>query len=273
MSLTSRVLKSGTLIAAALAVATLLGGAATVMAQASPPSARVFGSITFSGANGTSGAVVTAYSGSTLCGTAVGNGLYNGTQYFVDLDSSQAACSTPGNTISFKINGQSANETVAVPSIQGSAVQLNLTGPASGGGTTTGTATYAPGWNLVGGPSGTVFSSASNPMYTFQAGATSYTSVPNTQPVNSGQGYWAYFTATTTVNLTGTATLPFTVSVPAGQYIQIANPSPTQTVTVSGADIVYTWDPAANNYAVSTTLKPGQGAWVFSNAGGTITMQ
>jgi hypothetical protein len=274
MSLTSRVLKSGTIVSAALAVAALGSVAAGVMAQNQPPSARVFGSIRLNGANGPAGAVVTAYGGTALCGTAQGNGLYNASTsvYYVDLDSGQTACSTPGNTISFKINGQAANETVAVPAIAGSAVQLNLTGPATGVPATS-TATYQTGWNIVGGPSGTTFSQASGPLYQFPAGATNYVAVPNTQAVSAGQGQWAYFTAPTTVNLTGTTTLPITVTAPAGQYIMIANPSSTQTVTVSGADIVYTFDPTVNNYVVATTLTPGHGAWVFSNAGGPITMQ
>jgi hypothetical protein len=44
-------------------------------------------------------------------------------------------------------------------------------------------------------------------------------------------------------------------------------------VTISGADTVYTYDPVAGQYIAATTLKPGQGAWVLSNAGGTITLQ
>ncbi len=278
MSLTSRVLKSSTVIAAALAIAALGSGAAGVMAQQQPPTARIFGSIKFNGAAPANGAVVTAFSGATLCGTAQGMGLFNANssfpnQYYVDLDSSQAACSTAGNTISFKVNGQPANETVAVPALPGSAVQLNLTGPGTSTPGTTGTATYQAGYNLVGGPSGTVFSQANGPLYQLPPGASNYVAVPNTQAVSAGQGYFAYFNGPTTVNLTGTTTLPFTITAPAGQYIMIANPSSTQTVTVSGADIVYAFDPTINNYVAVTTLKPGQGAFAFSNAGSAIILQ
>jgi hypothetical protein len=99
--------------------------------------------------------------------------------------------------------------------------------------------------------------------------------VPNTQPAQAGVGYWAFFNSQTTVTLSGNTTLPFTVTAPAGQYIMIANPSATGTVTVSGADVVYTYDPtnAASPYSAVSTLQPGQGAWVYSAAGGTITMQ
>ncbi len=274
MSLVSRVFRSSTVITAALAVAAL-GGSAGAMAQQQPPTARIFGTIKFNGAAPANGAVVTAFSGTTLCGTSQGIGLFNAntafpSQYYVDIDSSQAACSTAGNTISFKVNGQSANETIAVPALPGSAIQLNLTGPSTA---TTGTATYQAGWNLVGGPTGATFTQANGPLYLLPPGAANYVALPNTQAVSAGQGYWAYFNTATTVNLTGTTTLPATVTAPAGQYIMISNPSPTQTVTVTGADIVYTFDPTINNYTVATTLKPGQGAFAFSNAGGTITLQ
>jgi len=284
MSLTRYAIPTAIAVATGFAIAVTGGGAPSVSAQQMPPAARVFGSITFNGTSGPSGAVVTAYSGATLCGTAAGNGLYGaGTpnQYFVDIDSSISACAAAGTTITFKINGQAANETTQVPAIGGSAVSLNLTGPAAG--TTpaagTATATYAPGWNIVGGPAGTTFAQALNPLYTFPANnpsAPNYQTVPNTQTLTPGQGYWAYFNSTTTVNLSGTATLLFSISIPAAQYIQIANPTTTN-VTVSGADIVYAYDPtvaaSGQPYTAITTLKPGQGAWAYSNAGGTLTLR
>jgi len=142
------------------------------------------------------------------------------------------------------------------------------------------TATYAPGWNIVAGPTGMTFTQAANPLYSSPVNnpaAPNYTSQPNTQPVVAGQGYWAYFYATTTVTLTGNTTLPFSVLVPAGQYVQIGNPSSTSSVTVTGADIVYAYDPTVpvggQPYTATTTLRPGQGAWVYSNAGGTVTLR
>jgi hypothetical protein len=137
--------------------------------------------------------------------------------------------------------------------------------------------TYQPGWNLVGGPSGTAFPQANSSLYTFQAGDTNYETLPNTTGITGGRGYWAYFFAPTAVALSGNGpTLPYTVTAPAGQYIMVGNPSPTQPVTVTGADVVYTFNPATNSYqggGGSATLQPGQSAWVYSTNGGTVTIQ
>jgi hypothetical protein len=42
-------------------------------------------------------------------------------------------------------------------------------------------------------------------------------------------------------------------------------------VSIQGADIAYTYDPASG-FSRATQLQPGQGAWVYSAAGGTITL-
>lgn len=260
--------------AAMLSAALLIGagsGISSVSAQQAPPVARVYGSITVNGSNGASGAVVTAYAGTTLCGTST-TGSYNGTQYYVDIPSGSAACSNPGTTLTFQVNGQAATGSVQVPSVS-SAVQFNLT--VSGGAVVPGAAavSYQAGWNLVSGPQGMVFSQAASPLYTLTASTGgAYATVPNTQGVTGGQGYWAYFTTPVTVTLSGTAAATATVTAPAGQYIQVGNPSATASVTISGADIAYTYS-VAGGYVASTTLAPGQGAWVFSNAGGTITLR
>jgi PKD repeat protein len=137
--------------------------------------------------------------------------------------------------------------------------------------------TYQVGWNLASGPAGTTFAQADGPLYTYQAGDTSYETVANTTPAAAGHGYWAYFTAPTTMSLAGgSATLPMSITLPAGQYVMVGNPSTTQTVTVSGAEVVYTFNTASNSYSPASgtaTLAPGQGAWVYSSAGGTVTLQ
>ena len=134
------------------------------------------------------------------------------------------------------------------------------------------TVTYRAGWNLVGAPAGTTFTQASNPLYNFPPGAAAYVPLPNTQPVDAGQGYWAFFSVATSVVLSGTSSSSGSVSAPAGQYVLIGNPSATQTLTIRGADASYTFNTAANIYTASAVLTPGQGAWVFSTAGGTVTV-
>lgn len=258
-------------VAAVAAVVAVLTGVTGVQAQQTPPVARVYGSISINGANASNGATVTALVGATLCGTAANDGLYDGSRYFVDVDSSIPACIAAGAVLSFQVNGQRANETARVPSVPGGAVQLNLT--VGGTQTGSGAVTYQAGWNLVSGPTGTVFSQAQGTLYTLTAASGgSYATLPNTLAVSPGQGYWAYFNTGVTVQLVTPGSTSASVTAPAGQYVMVGNPSATRTLTVSGADVVYTYTPAGG-YAAGTSLAPGQGAWVLSNAGGTVTVQ
>lgn len=129
--------------------------------------------------------------------------------------------------------------------------------------------TYKAGWNLVGGPDGTNVQGVGN-LYTLGGGG--YTTSAGTDPVSGGKGYWAYYAADTTVTLNGAGLATATVPAPAGQYVMIGNPSGTQAVRVSGADSVFSYDPAAGAYRDGTTLAVGQGAWALSTVGGTITL-
>jgi PKD repeat protein len=134
------------------------------------------------------------------------------------------------------------------------------------------TVMYPAGWNLIGGPDGTVFAQSNSVLYTFQAGDTAYQTQPATSPVTGGRGYWAFFVQPTTVALSGTSSSTASVTVPAGQYVMIGNPSATATLTIRGADVAYAYNASQGQYVAATTLAPGQGAWVLSNAGGTITV-
>lgn len=269
----SRKAVGAALVAAIGAGAILFSGGGVVHGQAQPPTARIFGSITINGQNAPSGAVVTAYgTNNALCGTSSGQGVYNGTQYYVDIDSSNPSCSQAGITLSFKVNGQAATTTTTVPDTPGSAVQLNIA--VSGQAGPSSTVTYQPGWNIVGGPTGQTFTQAGATLYTAQAGDTAYEQMPNTSPITAPRGYWAFFSAATTVTIQGAApTGPTTIAAPAGTYIMVGNPNPTATVTVSGQDVMFTFNPTSNSYAISTTLAPGQGGVIYSAAGATITIQ
>ncbi|MHB8575033.1 MAG: hypothetical protein ACYDCQ_06835, partial [Dehalococcoidia bacterium] len=166
---TRRILRSAAIAGATLTVALAGAGSTGVFGQASPPVARMFGGITVNGANGRSGAVVTAYSGATLCGTAAGAGLYNGTVYYVDIDSSLPACSADGTSITFKVDGVAATivqGTAIVPPVSNAVhADLVVSGTGATPSPTAGSnANYGTGWNLVGVPGGTVLSQASNPL-------------------------------------------------------------------------------------------------------------
>jgi hypothetical protein len=133
-----------------------------------------------------------------------------------------------------------------------------------------GTASYAAGWNLVAGPAGTIFTGAVGPLYTYQAGDTAYEAVPGTTASVGGRGYWAYFTQPATVVLAGPSAPSASVPAPAGQWVMVGNPSATMPAHVSGADLLFGYDPASGGYAAITTLAPGHGAWAISFSGGTI---
>ena len=149
------------------------------------------------------------------------------------------------------------------------AFQTGATPPSAGN-----SVSYAAGWNLAGGPSGTVFTGAAGTLFTLRAGDTSYESLPTSTALSGGMGVWAYFPTATTVTLPVVAAMTVTVTLPAGQFIQVGNPTDGP-VTASGADVVDTYNASTQQYTVSTgtaTIAAGQGAWAFSKAGGTLTI-
>jgi hypothetical protein len=131
------------------------------------------------------------------------------------------------------------------------------------------TVSYAPGSDLVAGPSGTVLNGNAS-LSTLQAGDSGYETLPADSPLVGGQGYWAFFPngGSQTIPPTGPQTL--TVVLPAGQSIQIGNPGST-TATITGADEVFAYTPSGGYQSV-TTLDPGAGALAYSAAGATVTI-
>lgn len=144
--------------------------------------------------------------------------------------------------------------------------QVTVTGaaPRPGQGVTV---TFEPGWNLIAAATGATIPGPLGTLYTFQAGDTGYEAVQNPQP---GLGYWAFFSSATTMTIPSGSPQTVTKTLPAGQYIMVGNPG-SRPATVSGADVVYVYDPGAG-YQQTTILQPGQGAWVLSNRGGTVTI-
>ncbi|HTE83363.1 MAG TPA: hypothetical protein VK821_01360, partial [Dehalococcoidia bacterium] len=130
--------------------------------------------------------------------------------------------------------------------------------------------TFAAGWNLVAFPQNTDLSKVTSSLFTMQPGDTDYETVDPTQGTQTGFGYWAYFASSTAVTLDAGGSFYATIA-PAGSYIMVGNPSGITAAVVSGADLVYTYDPVAG-YNQSPLLNPGQGAWVLSNNGGPITV-
>ena len=134
------------------------------------------------------------------------------------------------------------------------------------------TVSYASGWNLAGGPTGTVLTGAAGSLLTFQASDTNYETFPVSTTLSGGMGVWAFFFTPTTVTLPCVTGTTQSILLPANHFIMVGNPFD-KPATLTGAQVVDTFNPATNSYTAATgavTLGVGQGAWVFSSTGGTL---
>lgn len=138
--------------------------------------------------------------------------------------------------------------------------------PVSGGATVT----YHAGYNLVAGPRGTHFSGVVGPLYTLLSGDAGYRSIPSSQATYDGYGYWAYFPQDVTVQLNGGETPFFSAVATPGKWFLVGNASASAAMRIHGADTVYVYDPQATQYRPSTTIQPGQAAWVRPNRDGFV---
>ncbi len=151
----------------------------------------------------------------------------------------------------------------------GSSCVFSGTAPYS---TVSATVTYAPGWNIVAGPSGATLPGNTSGLFSFPPGATAYVALPPGTPFQAGTGYWAYFNAATTVTLPASTTSSVPVQLPAGQWVLVGNPGTGQ-ATVSGVNVtLYLYNPTGGGYSQATAIPAGQGAWVISPTGGTLTI-
>jgi len=109
----------------------------------------------------------------------------------------------------------------------------------------------------------------------------SYSSQTPDQAVQSGIGYWAYFSCPIAVSIgLGTSSASF----PLGAYhaSMVGNPSGTSSATVTGHDFAARWDRSLNGgsggYQISAYQQPqslavGEGTWVFSYAPTTVAIR
>ncbi|HZQ37513.1 MAG TPA: hypothetical protein VFD32_16390, partial [Dehalococcoidia bacterium] len=126
---------------------------------------------------------------------------------------------------------------------------------------------YSAGWNLLAG-AGVAIPGADGPLYTYQRGDSAYRALPPGAPLAAGRGYWAYFDEPTTIQSPlGGTTGP--VPLPAGQWVLVGRPA--FAGMPRGADLLEVYEPNLRVYRPTNYLKPGQGAWVFSYTGGTLT--
>ena len=118
---------------------------------------------------------------------------------------------------------------------------------------------YKAGWNLVASPSGTNLNQSSGQVYAYGPVSEAYQAI-NRNQVIGGRAVWAFFAKDTDVTLGQTAATFTRLIMPAGRLALIGNPSATDTLTFSGADMALAYDTAGGTYVAVTELKPGQGA-------------
>jgi hypothetical protein len=149
----------------------------------------------------------------------------------------------------------------------GMAICLSLGVPSARAQTSGVTASYAAGYNMVGGPAGTDFSAADF-MTTYSSSG--YTT-PASKVASQCQGYWAWFTSPTVVTLNPSATGPTqTCPVQVGWNL-IGNPFAGAAALPTGT-LAYYWDTAKQGYDQISAIPPGGAAWVYAASSGSITL-
>ncbi|MGI8553635.1 MAG: hypothetical protein ACR2PL_23035, partial [Dehalococcoidia bacterium] len=147
---------------------------------------------------------------------------------------------------------------------------IDVTGSSTGGPPGSGASvTFPRGWNLVGGPADSTFLV---PLFIYDSAGGQYQTLDAGRGVKGGYGYWAFFSVPTTIAFTSNGSPSATLPIFGGQWQQVADPSATASVTVTGADVVYTYDPTGGQYNQATTLMPGQGAWVYAASDGSVQL-
>ena len=148
-----------------------------------------------------------------------------------------------------------------------------------------GTVTYGAGWNLAGGPSGTILKGSIGLLYTLQAGDSNYESFPVTAGLSGPAGAWVYFPDKSTVSVPCVSKQTFQLALPADHFIIVGNPGDTVAMLSASGPSTYalTFDAATNAYGAPVQLDGGsasggmelgigQAAWVVAANGGTLTI-
>ncbi|HLZ69203.1 MAG TPA: hypothetical protein VKV26_04760 [Dehalococcoidia bacterium] len=129
---------------------------------------------------------------------------------------------------------------------------------------------YKAGWNLVAGPSGSVFGALPGTLYAYGPHSAGYQNVTSADVIG-GRGYWAYFGHDIDVTLDATAAQYTRMILPPDRFAIIGNPSSTQTLPINSADVALAYD-STQGYTQVSELKPGQAAFVLSNAGADVSV-
>ncbi len=129
---------------------------------------------------------------------------------------------------------------------------------------------YAAGWHLVAAPSGSDLGAQPGSLYAYGPASAGYQPIAPADTIG-GRGYWAYFGTDTDVTLDATPATYTRLLLPADHFAIIGNPSATQTLPISGADVAFSYD-TLRGYTPVSELAPGQAAFVLSAAAADVTV-
>lgn len=132
----------------------------------------------------------------------------------------------------------------------------------------TATVTYAAGWNLVGAPAGTDISSA-QAVYAYVQAA--YVAPANPTAAIC-QGYWAYFSVPTRVNLASPSSHATQTCPAQAGWNLVGNPYTTVATLPSGA-AGFLWNTDAGKYVQTAIIPVGAAVWTYDPSATPVTLQ
>ena len=104
----------------------------------------------------------------------------------------------------------------------------------------------------------------------YDATSQSYQTLPRGAPIETGVGYWAFFTERTEVPIGGALASRIEAPLGAGQWTLLANPSAASRAGMTGVDARFAWDPFTNSYVAGTVLQPGGAGWADRRTSGVV---
>jgi hypothetical protein len=130
------------------------------------------------------------------------------------------------------------------------------------------TVSYNPGWNMVGGPSGTNLSIVGK-LYAY--GPSGYSMLTTTTAI-ACQGYWVYVNSTATASVPRSATGPTKDCSLRSGWNLIGNPFGGVAQLPAGT-VAYHWSPGGGRYTPASSIPVGGADWIYSGSGGSTTLQ
>lgn len=144
------------------------------------------------------------------------------------------------------------------------------------------TLAMSAGWNLISVPrtqsdyhGNILFPGCFGDIFAYDAAANNYITAPI---LSLGKGYWIYYYNTTSVPISGNA-VSGSIQVQCEEGWNLIGcrevPVATSTLAVSGGSIfgdIFRYDAATQTYSPTTTLSPGEAAWVYTTNTCTLTI-